>query len=103
MQEDEVSKDDQLDIPDTAVEDPNSFEIIRVWVAKKGQHVSLKPGLWDDPAYYGVMLADLAGHIANSYTQTAGYDRAKTLMRVKAGFDAEFKSPTDTPTGRITR
>jgi hypothetical protein len=49
------------------------------------------------------MLAHLAGHIANSIAQTAGHNQAKTLMRVKAGFEAEFKSPTDMPTGRITR
>jgi hypothetical protein len=38
----------QLDVPDTAIEDSNSSEIIRIWIAKKGQHVSLMSGLRDD-------------------------------------------------------
>jgi hypothetical protein len=98
-----MSKNDQRDIPDAAIEDQNSLEIVRVWVAKKGMHVSLRAGLWDDPAHYGVMLADLAGHIANSFAQSAGYDRGQALPRIKAGLGAEFKSPTDTPTGQIQK
>ena len=98
-----MSKNDQLDIPNAAIEDPNSLEVVRAWVARKGLHVSLRAGLWNDPAHYGVMLADLAGHIANSFAQSAGYDRTQALARIKAGLDAEFRSPTDTPTGQILR
>ena len=30
-----MSADDQLLIPETAQKDPNSFELLRVWIAKK--------------------------------------------------------------------
>ncbi len=62
-----MSENDQLLIPSTAETDPDSFEVLRVWVANKAQHVSLRVGIWDDPMAWGIMLADLAGHIANSY------------------------------------
>ncbi|MGP0059298.1 MAG: DUF5076 domain-containing protein [Beijerinckiaceae bacterium] len=93
---------DQLLIPNAAINDPKSFELLRVWVANKGQHVSLRAGVWDDPAAWGIMLADLARHIANSYQQDKGIDRLKTLKRITAALDAELASPTDEPSGQIS-
>jgi hypothetical protein len=90
----------QLQIPYPANEDPNSFELLRVWVANGGQHVALRTGVWQDPAAWGIMLNDLMQHIANAYHQNEGLDRARTLERIKSGFDAELASPTDRPTGR---
>lgn len=98
-----MANSDQLSIPDVANDDPDSFEILRVWVAHKRQHVSLRTGVWKDAAAWGLMLADLARHIANAYEQEEGRDRLETLQRIKAGFDAELGSPTDTPTGKILR
>lgn len=94
-----MAEDDQLHVPDVAKHDPKSFELLRVWVANKGQHVSLRTGVWKDPAAWGVMLSDLMQHIANSYHQDQGLDRIKTLQRIKAGLDAELGSPTDRPSG----
>jgi hypothetical protein len=95
-----MAESDQLLIPKAAEDDPKSFELLRVWVANKGQHVSLRTGVWNDPAMWGIMLADLARHIANSYQQDMGIDRLKTLQRIKAGLDIELTAPTDEPSGR---
>ncbi len=94
-----MSQNDQLFIPDAAKQDPTSFELLRVWVANKRQHVSLRTDVWKDPASWGVLLSDLMQHIANSYYQNDGLDRLKTLQRIKAGLDVELASPTDRPTG----
>src|SRR5579862_5346158 len=96
-----MAEDDQLQIPDAAKQDPKSFELLRVWVANKGQHVSLKTGVWKDPAAWGIMLNDLMQHIANAYQQDQGLDRVETLRRIKAGLDAELASPTDRPSGHV--
>ena len=90
---------DQLIIPDAAKRDSKSFELLRVWIAENNQHVSLRAGVWEDPAAWGIMLADLAGHVANTYEQSEGRNRAETLQRIKAGFDAEMSSPTDPEAG----
>jgi hypothetical protein len=95
-----MAQSDQLLIPDAAKADPKSLELLRVWVANKGQHVSLRVGVWSDPAAWGIMLADLAKHIANSYDQDVALDRLKTLQRIKVAFDAEMSKPTNDPTGR---
>ena len=88
-------------VPDAARQDPKSFELVRVWVANKTQHVSLRTAVWKDPASWGIMLADLARHVANSYHQDAGLDRVKTLRRIKEALDAELGSPTDEPSGQV--
>jgi hypothetical protein len=96
-----MSAKDQLVIPDAAESDPNSIELVRVWVANKGQHVSLKTGVWEDPFAWGMMLADLAKHVSKAYAMTANMDAAQALARVKAGFAAETGMPTDEPKGGI--
>jgi len=88
-------------IPPAAETDPRSIEIARIWAAGGKQHVSLKTGLWEDPASWGLMLVDLARHAANSYVQTEGSDRAEVLRRIKAGFDAEWDFPTDNAHGTV--
>jgi hypothetical protein len=95
-----MAEGDQLDIPDIALQDPSSFELLRVWIANKGQHVSLRTAVWNDPFAYGIMLCDLMKHIANAYHQNEGRDRLETFQRIKAGMDAELASPTDRPIGR---
>jgi hypothetical protein len=95
-----MAQNDQLLIPDAAKADPKSFELLRVWIANKGQHVSLRVGVWSDPGAWGIMLADLAKHIVNSYDQDEALDRLKTLQRIRAAFDAELAKATDDPTGK---
>jgi hypothetical protein len=93
----------ELLIPDAAKKDPNGFEILRVWIASKGAQVALRSDVWPDPAAWGILLTDLAKHVANSYEQSDGLDRIKTLKRIKDGPDAEFASATDRPSGSIQR
>jgi len=61
----------------------------------------LRPATWKDPAAWGLMLVDLARHVANSYEQNEGRDRQEVLARIKAGFDADWPSEYDTTTGRV--
>ncbi len=46
-------------------------------------------------------LAMPNGYEANAYAQDAGLDRAETLQRIRVGFDAEWSSPTDKPSGQV--
>jgi hypothetical protein len=96
-----VSQKHELLIPEAARRDASSFEILRVWIADQGQHVSLQVGVWKDPAAWGIMLADLAHHVAKSYQEDTGLDPCKSLERIRAVFEAELTSPTDVPSGSI--
>jgi hypothetical protein len=44
------SRRSELKIPDAAKADPQAREILCIWLAAGGQHVSFKTGVWDDPA-----------------------------------------------------
>jgi hypothetical protein len=90
-----------LTIPPDAAKDTKAVELARVWAAGGKQHVALRADVWSDPAAWGIMLADLARHVARALEQTQGQPQAKTLARIRAGFDAEWTSPTDRPTGKI--
>jgi hypothetical protein len=75
------------------------MELLRVWAAHGKQHVSLATNLWTDPASWGIMLVDLAKHVASAYKQTTDKEFASVLKRIKEGFDAEWETATDEPTG----
>lgn len=97
-----MSEADVLAVPEPARRDARSFEVLRVWLADGNQHVSLRAGVWEDPAAWGLMLADLARHIANAYEQEQRLTKAAVLERIKMGLDAELSKPTDYPKGRVT-
>jgi len=96
-----MSESDQLPIPETAKMDARSLEVLRVWIAENDQHVALRSGTWNDPAAWGIMLSDLMHHIADSYSDSSGWEHAAVLARIKEGFNAEQESPTDRPTGEF--
>ncbi|MBX3193399.1 MAG: DUF5076 domain-containing protein [Labilithrix sp.] len=86
---------DELPIPHGAAMNDDSFELARVWMAAGNQHVSLATGVWEDPAAWGIMLVDLARHLAATY-EASGMSREAALERIRAGLDAEWSSATDT-------
>lgn len=91
-----------LEPPPAASRDKASFELLRVWVAEQGQHVSLRTGAWEDPFAWGIVLADLARHIVNAEAMNnAELDQDAFLERMLEGFEAEIESPTDEPEGEI--
>jgi hypothetical protein len=86
-------KTGELPIPPIAQRDRAAAEIARIWAAEGDQHVTLRAGIWEDPAAWGLLLVDLAHHVANAYAQQ-GLDRDEALLRIKEGFDVEWASPT---------
>jgi hypothetical protein len=91
----------QLPVPPQAETDLKAVELVRVWAAHGDQHVSLATDVWNDPAAWGILLVDLAKHVASAYSQSSGADFSQTLTRVKEGFDAEWEVETDEPTGGL--
>jgi hypothetical protein len=91
----------ELPIPPAALSDGRAIELARIWAAGGKQHVSLATGLWNDPSAWGIMLVDLARHLAHAYRQTQGLNPSEVLERIKAGFDAEWSAATDKPQGGL--
>lgn len=89
-----------LPIPNAVQRDANAIEILRVWIADGGQSVSLKPDAWDDPAAWGLMIADIARHVANAHAQK-GKNKQDVLRKICTLFNKEMNNPTDEPRGEL--
>ncbi|MEM7245001.1 MAG: DUF5076 domain-containing protein [Acidobacteriota bacterium] len=91
----------ELPVPSVAESDPNARELARVWAAGGRQHVSLATGLWADPGAWGLLLVDLARHVARAHEQTEGQDASVVLNRIREALEAEWDAPTDEPSGSV--
>ncbi|MCU1324558.1 MAG: hypothetical protein JWM43_4207 [Acidobacteriaceae bacterium] len=99
-----MAADKTLELPPAAQRDKAAFEVLRVWIAEQGQHVSIRSGAWEDPFAWGIVLADLARHIANAHAiQSDRVDKEAFLERLLEGFEAEIDNPTDEPEGEVTQ
>jgi hypothetical protein len=87
----------ELPIPPRAARDERAIEIARIWVAGGAQHVTFAGELWDDPGAWGIMLVDLARHVANAYMDRTGAPPRKTLALIRSAFEAEWEHETDEP------
>jgi hypothetical protein len=88
-----MGQEKQLAIPKAAAQDAASFELLRVWVAKQAQQITLRPGIWQDPSAWGVMLADLARNIVTVHAENdEDLDASAFLAALLEGFDTEIES-----------
>ncbi len=86
----------ELETPPIAKSHPEAVEVLRVWAApNQPQQLTLKV-TWKDPAAWGLLLADVARHAANAYSNE-GRNRAEVLARIRQFLVAEFANPTDEP------
>ena len=87
---------EKLEPPHTVYNADQAVEVARIWIVDHGQHVSISSNLFKEPAAWGLMLVDLAKHVANAYAQQ-GWDRTEVLKSILHGFEIERDFPTDEP------
>ncbi len=98
----------ELPVPEAAQRDPQSVEMLRVWIAEKSLWCSVKLGMYEDTNIseekaWGTILADAARHLANACAQEYGSDRAKTLQLIRLAFLDELRDPTSETRGGFVR
>jgi hypothetical protein len=84
---------DALHIPPTALEQ-GGVEVLRAAIVEGGLHVSLRRA-FDDPEAWGMLIADIARHVARIYSTEGKFPEEQTIERIRAIFDAEMDAPTD--------
>jgi Domain of unknown function (DUF5076) len=96
-----VRKDQELAIPPGAMEDPQSGEMLRAWIANGGLHCTLRIGTWkmDEAIAWGILLSDAARHVADALHKESGISREETLAAIRESFDREMESPTSDTQG----
>jgi hypothetical protein len=84
---------DALHIPPAAMEQ-GGVEVLRAVIVDGGLHVSLRRA-FDDPEAWGMLIADVARHVARIYATEDKFREAETIERIRALFNAEMDTPTD--------
>lgn len=92
---------EELDIPDAVHNDPDAFELLRVWAADGEQHVTISAQLRGEAADFGVLIADLVQHGARLYSQREGLTVRNALELILSGIRKELKEQTHGVTGSI--
>jgi hypothetical protein len=92
-----------LDRPHEVTSDAGAVEVLSAWLKSDGRNtVALRPDAFPDPAMWGLLLADIARHVANALHEAGGDEAMNVLGRIREGIIAELDHPTDAPLGRWT-
>ena len=91
-----------LEAPPIAQSNPESVEVLRVWVARESPHQITLRTTWKDPGAWGLLLVDVARHAAQAYA-SEGQDPKVVVARIRELFDDEWSAPTDEPKDITTR
>ena len=78
-------------------DEKEALEFLRVWGGPDLPQQYVVETNWDDPGAWGLLLVDVARHVAKAYDGSHGINRSDALKRIKQVFDAEWSSPTDAP------
>jgi hypothetical protein len=79
--------------PEAAAE--GATELLRAWVIDEAVQCTLRAGAFEDPATWGVLLADVVCHVAEAFAEDEGRDPAETVRLIRASFDAEMNAPPE--------
>ncbi|HEX7902744.1 MAG TPA: DUF5076 domain-containing protein [Chitinophagaceae bacterium] len=94
----------ELMIPPAVKDDPEAFEILRLWAANGEQHITIHSGLNGNAYDFGYLLAQLAHHGANLYAERFNITFQESLKQIIVGFTDEIEeSPEDNISGEIMK
>jgi len=94
-------------IPPAALRDANAVELARVWIAEQGLHCSLKFGLYAhdgvdrEISAWGIILADLTGHIADALSAEGMGAKAALFEAIVERFNEEVSAPSSERMGKV--
>lgn len=80
--------------------DADAFEVLSVWTKPDGANQFVLYPTWGDPGAWGLLLVDIAGHVARAYAESGTMTEAKARARIYELFQAEWNHPT-TPFKRL--
>jgi len=76
----------QLHMPDDVETAAEAIEVVRGWVIDKHLQCSISASVFADHAQWGVLLADLAQHVAGAMHEVHQVDQQETLDKIVAAF-----------------
>jgi hypothetical protein len=95
---------EELQIPPSVISDHNARELMRAWAAHGGLVCSLNPGAWSEdqaPIAWGILLSDIARHVADALHQAHGLDTSSILTQLRTVFVSELTRPSAKTKGKF--
>ncbi|WP_206425890.1 DUF5076 domain-containing protein [Ralstonia solanacearum] len=92
-------------IPPAALRDEDAVEMLRVWIAEKKLHCSMKVGMYleamniSEEMAWGVILADATRHIANALEFGYSENRDVSIEKIKESYLKELAEATSDAAG----
>lgn len=102
-------KFNQRPIPEAALRDSDAVEMLRVWIAERGLHCSIKVGMYRESTNlaeevaWGKILADVARHISDALQHGYDQDAEEVLQGIRDAFLKEIGDPTTEIKGDYVR
>ena len=95
-----------LVIPPAAQRDEGAVQMLSAWIAEKGLHCTMNVGMWraqgrDEPAAWGILLADVVRHLANAIQTERGVSAEVTIDEIADSLREELNNPTSKATGEF--
>lgn len=95
-----------LVIPPAAQRDENAVQMLSAWIAERGLHCTMNVGMWEseghnEPAAWGVLLADVVRHLANAIQSERGVNAAATVEGIVDSLLEELNNPTSKASGEF--
>lgn len=85
----------ELPPPPKVVGNLEANEVLRCWIVDGGLQLSVAPLVFSKNAEtWGLLLSDVARHIAQSFEQEGVHSYDETRQRIRAQFDIEWAMPT---------
>lgn len=93
-----------LTVPPAAQRDEGAVQMLGAWIAEKGPHCSIGIGMWqdggqDEPAAWGILLADTIRHIADALHERHGFAKPDVVSAIIGSLDAKLGEPTSRTEG----
>lgn len=84
---------DALGLPPATLE-KGGVEILRAGVVEGTLHIAIRRA-FDDPQAWGMVIADVARHVARIHAMETGTSETETVERIRGMFDAELDGGTE--------
>lgn len=87
--------------PPAARTSKDAVELLRAWIVDKGLQCSLSLEHFGDQEaiFWGILLSDIARHVAEGLFKAQGIPAEESLRIIRAHFDQEIYSPTAPTSG----
>ncbi|HYE25835.1 MAG TPA: DUF5076 domain-containing protein [Clostridia bacterium] len=87
----------ELSAPPAARDNANAVELLRAWIVDNGLQCSMNIGGFGEHELemWGVLLSDIARHVADAHHQVEGGDLQEALNTIRENFDREISTPIE--------